>query len=178
VSECTAYSRGLYVKGEEEEAVSFCAASDKSRGRGRGRFEARRVRVLLLWLERLSERGKRSEWTVDSLARESVVAWAEGADAGWEFWMAAARAGSLISRPGWDRRRAIGNALAGGAAVVVGVSGGGGEGGRGGEHYSARRTWIGTVCSALRGVCLSVDLQAKTSDGPTGLEVSGKHCCC
>jgi hypothetical protein len=55
--ECTAYSRG--VKGEEEleEAVSFCAASDKSRGRGRGRFAARRVRVLLLlWLERLSER--------------------------------------------------------------------------------------------------------------------------
>jgi hypothetical protein len=59
---------------------------------------------------------------VDSLASESVVAWAEGADAGWEFWMAAARAGSLISRPGWDRRRAVGNALAGGAAVVVGVS--------------------------------------------------------
>jgi hypothetical protein len=107
--------------------------------------------------------GKRSEWTVDSLASESVVAWAEGADAGWEFWMAAARAGSLISRPGWGRQRAIGNALAGGAAVVVGVSGGGGEGGGGGgEHYSARRTWIGTVCSALRGVCLSVDLQAKT----------------
>jgi hypothetical protein len=115
---------------------------------------------------------------VESLASESVVACAEGADAGWEFWMAAARAGSLISRPGWGRQRAIGNALAGGAAVVVGVSGGGGEGGGGGEHYSARRTWIGTVCSALRGVCLSVDLQAKTSDGPTGLEVSGKHCCC
>jgi hypothetical protein len=115
---------------------------------------------------------------VDSLASESVVAWAEGADAGWEFWMAAARAGSLISRPGWGRQRAIGNALAGGAAVVVGVSGGCGEGGGGGEHYSARRTWIGTVCSTLRGVCLSVDLQAKTSDGPTGLEVSGKHCCC
>jgi hypothetical protein len=112
---------------------------------------------------------------VDSLASESVVAWAEGADAGWEFWMAAARAGSLISRPGWGRQRAIGNALAGGAAVVVGVSGGCGEGGGGGEHYSARRTWIGTVCSTLRGVCLSVDLQAKTSDGPTGLEVSRKH---
>jgi hypothetical protein len=33
---------------------------------------------------------------VESLASESVVACAEGADAGWEFWMAAARAGSLV----------------------------------------------------------------------------------
>jgi hypothetical protein len=54
------------------------------------------------------------------------------------------------------------------------VSGGGrGDGGGGGALLS--RTLIATVCSALRGVCLNVDLQAKTSDGPTGLEVSGKH---
>jgi len=124
-----------------------------------------------------SEDGSGVEW-VDSLASESVVAWAEGADAGWEFWMAAARAGSWISRPGWDRRRAVGNALAGGAAVVVGVSEWCWWRWRRRRRRSitqhAGREW-GTVCSALRGVCLNVDLQAKTSDGPTGLEVSGKH---
>ena len=53
--ECTAYSRG--VKGEEEleeEAVSFCAASDKSRGR---EGEARPVQVRVQrWLERGRER--------------------------------------------------------------------------------------------------------------------------
>jgi hypothetical protein len=70
---------------------------------------------------------------------ESVVSWAEGADAGWEFWMAAARAGSLLSRPGWDRRRAIGNALAGG-------SGGGGDGGGGGALLSVQDVnWDGLL---------------------------------
>lgn len=113
---------------------------------------------------------------MDSLASESVVAWAEGADAGWEFWMAAARAGSLISRPGWDRRRAVGNALAGGAAVVVGVS----------EwcwwRWRRRRRSItqhagrelGTVCLRCEEFA-SMLICKPRHQIHTGLEVSGKH---
>jgi hypothetical protein len=46
--------------------------------------------------------------------------------------MAATTAGSLISRPSWEWRPAIGNALAEEAVVE--------------EHYSARRTLVAWFC--------------------------------
>jgi hypothetical protein len=73
--------------------------------------------------------------------------------------MATASAGSLIFRPSWDWRPAIGNALAGG--------------GGGGGDYSARRILFGTVLRFC--LCLTVDLQAKRSDGPTTPALSATH---
>jgi hypothetical protein len=124
---------------EEEEAVSFCAASDKSRGRGRGRFEARRGEAspspALLWLER------RSDWSQD------------GSGVEWIHWRARARASFLglkaqmqAESSGWRRRGlvrcSLGPAGTGGEQLemhwlegVVEVEEEEDE-----EHYSACRT--------------------------------------